>query len=261
LGIKIDTSFDNGVYRNNIIDNLNQAFDNTNNGNQWDNGYPVGGNYWSDYNGIDLNSTPSQDVPPPDGIGDTPYNIDSNSRDNYPLMNPVGNFIFLYEGWNLVSTPFIQPFTKLEYVLSSINGSYDAVQWFNSSDSSDHWKHHHISKPSNMNDLTDIGHKIGLWIHITEPDGVLFEYYGTQPTSNKSIPLHQGWNMIGYPSQTNRNRTAALNNLKFGTEVDAVWTFNGATQTWMVIGLGDYFEVGKGYWIHANQECFWEVPL
>ena len=79
----------NLIYHNNIIDNADQADDLTSGGNQWDNGYPSGGNYWTDYNGIDRNSTPSQDVPPYDGIGDTPYEIDSTSYDNYPLMEPI----------------------------------------------------------------------------------------------------------------------------------------------------------------------------
>jgi nitrous oxidase accessory protein len=37
-------------------------------------------NYWSDYNGTDANG---------DGIGDTPYIIDANNIDHYPLMKPV----------------------------------------------------------------------------------------------------------------------------------------------------------------------------
>jgi hypothetical protein len=39
--------------------------------------YPSGGNYWSDYKETDANH---------DGIGDTPYVIDANNTDNYPLM-------------------------------------------------------------------------------------------------------------------------------------------------------------------------------
>ena len=47
--------------------------------NSWDSGSE--GNYWSDYNGIDANG---------DGIGDTPYTLDSNNTDNFPLMKPFG---------------------------------------------------------------------------------------------------------------------------------------------------------------------------
>jgi nitrous oxidase accessory protein NosD len=43
----------------------------------WDDGSR--GNYWSDYTGQDSNS---------DGIGDTPYVINSQNRDNRPLMVP-----------------------------------------------------------------------------------------------------------------------------------------------------------------------------
>jgi uncharacterized protein (DUF2141 family) len=56
--------------------------------NIWDDGYPSGGNYWSDYGGTDDKSGPNQDQPGSDGIGDTPYIIDENSEDNYPLINP-----------------------------------------------------------------------------------------------------------------------------------------------------------------------------
>jgi hypothetical protein len=44
----------------------------------WDNS--TLGNYWDDYSGLDDNQ---------DGIGDTPYIIDENNKDNYPLMNPI----------------------------------------------------------------------------------------------------------------------------------------------------------------------------
>jgi len=56
--------------------------------NFWDNGYPSGGNYWSDYNGTDLFSGPYQNETGSDGIGDTPYGIDENNQDRYPLMKP-----------------------------------------------------------------------------------------------------------------------------------------------------------------------------
>jgi parallel beta-helix repeat protein len=54
----------------------------------WDNGYPSGGNYWSDYAGVDLYKGPYQNETGSDGIGDTPYIIDKNNIDHYPLMSP-----------------------------------------------------------------------------------------------------------------------------------------------------------------------------
>jgi parallel beta-helix repeat protein len=72
--------------------------------NDWDNGYPSGGNYWSDYIGYDTQNGPGQDQPGSDGIGDSWYDIGGGiSHDRYPLMDvqqtvftetPYGDTIF-----------------------------------------------------------------------------------------------------------------------------------------------------------------------
>ena len=85
----LDSSDDNLVYHNTFFQYFPQqmSFGSTN---TWDNGYPSGGNYWSDYTGVDLNSGPYQNITGNDGIGDTPYIIDPNNQDRYPLMIPYG---------------------------------------------------------------------------------------------------------------------------------------------------------------------------
>jgi len=87
VGISISDGSDNNcIYRNNFKNNLYyQAFDECSN--RWDNGYSVGGNYWSDYSGWDKYLGENQDIPGSDGIGDTPYNIPGETnQDRYPLV-------------------------------------------------------------------------------------------------------------------------------------------------------------------------------
>jgi parallel beta-helix repeat protein len=80
-GVLVDVGV-NTIYHNNFVNNTVQAeiSETSSAVNVWDDDYPSGGNYWSDYNGTDNNG---------DGIGDTPYVIEENNKDNYPLVNPT----------------------------------------------------------------------------------------------------------------------------------------------------------------------------
>lgn len=85
IGLLLDNSDMNEIYHNNLINNTQQVEDDGDN--IWDNGYPSGGNYWSDYNGYDNHSGPQQDINGSDGIGDTNHSV-SSITDEYPLMKP-----------------------------------------------------------------------------------------------------------------------------------------------------------------------------
>lgn len=102
---------------------------------------------------------------------------------------------------------------------------------------------------------------MGFWIYITKPSGVLFEYFSIPPMENQSITLYPGWNLVSYPSLSNKDRTAVLSNLSFGKEVDSIWTYNATMQQWEKFVESDYLEVGRGNWIHSKVEKTWEVPL
>jgi len=84
-GIYLDPSSGNTIY-NNYFNNTNNAYDDgTNTWNTTNTTGPniiggpyLGGNYWSDYSGVDING---------DGFGDTPYNITGGfNKDYLPLV-------------------------------------------------------------------------------------------------------------------------------------------------------------------------------
>ena len=86
IGINLHYSSDNRILHNNFENNTYSISDPDVSSNTWDDGYPSGGNYWSDYNGTDLNGGPYQNTTGSDGIGDKPYAINAGSKDHYPLM-------------------------------------------------------------------------------------------------------------------------------------------------------------------------------
>jgi parallel beta-helix repeat protein len=73
----------NRFFHNNLINNTQQVssigFPNI-----WDNGFPSGGNYWSDYQ----TGYPGASEIDGSGIWNTPYVIAANNTDYYPLMTP-----------------------------------------------------------------------------------------------------------------------------------------------------------------------------
>ncbi|PVX24251.1 MAG: hypothetical protein CW716_10485 [Candidatus Bathyarchaeum sp.] len=81
LGVALNTA-QNLFYLNSFLNNTRNVKENRPEytmfpTNIWDNG--TVGNYWDDYSGTDNNG---------DGIGDTPYIVDDDNQDNYPLTEP-----------------------------------------------------------------------------------------------------------------------------------------------------------------------------
>src|SRR3990170_5962060 len=93
VGISFYSISNNLICHNNFVGNTVQAqviplgYVNV-----WDDGYPSGGNYWSNYSGVDLNNGPYQNETGSDGIGDTNYTISTGNNDRYQLIGPISTF-------------------------------------------------------------------------------------------------------------------------------------------------------------------------
>lgn len=180
---------------------------------------------------------------------------------NWLVISSQPNEIPLSYGWNLISLPYIPSDPQLSVVLDSIQGEYDSVQWFDIMDTTNHWKNYHDSKPAILNDLVDLTPQMGIWVHITNPNGTIFVCPGFPPPDPQPIEITFGWNLVGYPSLSNKDVAISLIPIRYGDEVDSIWTYDAESQMWRELGPHDTFEVGKGYWIHSLVETLWEVPL
>jgi parallel beta-helix repeat protein len=107
IGISLYKSGNNTFYHNSFTNNTNTVDFNTYVGsqaaNKWDSDYPSGGNYWGDYEGLDVYKGPLQNETGSDGIGDAPYVIDENNQDNYPIMHPYGSICNIDTGLNYLT--------------------------------------------------------------------------------------------------------------------------------------------------------------
>jgi parallel beta-helix repeat protein len=96
-GITLRLAGSNSLFHNNFVNywqvDVSDAFVNV-----WDDGYPSGGNYWSDYGGVDEFCGVGQNVSGSDGLGDSAYGSDVNNTDLYPLMGFFRVFDVVWNG-------------------------------------------------------------------------------------------------------------------------------------------------------------------
>ena len=81
-GISLTFSEGNYIFHNVFYENTEQVYS-YESASYWDNGYPSGGNYWSDYEA----KYPLAEEIESSGIWDEPYQIIESEHDNFPLIN------------------------------------------------------------------------------------------------------------------------------------------------------------------------------
>jgi parallel beta-helix repeat protein len=122
-GIRLEYFSSSSIFHNNFVNNTNQAYS-YNSVNVWDDGYPSGGNYWSDYTGVDMKSGFYQNESGSDGVGDTAYSIGVAYQDNYPLVG-------IFNAYNVTyyTPPLVSHACNVTVISNSTISDFEAPIW------------------------------------------------------------------------------------------------------------------------------------
>ena len=158
-------------------------------------------------------------------------------------------------GWNLISFPLVQSNTSILAVLASIDGQWDTVKYYDTTDPMDPWKSYGLYRTPSMNDLQALDHTMGFWIRMTENSTL--QINGELPAIT-NITLKAGWNLVGYASMTDRLASNAL----AGTGASIISVYD-ANQTSLIRDETDLTNVtmraGEGYWVYVPVDTVWTI--
>jgi hypothetical protein len=133
--------------------------------------------------------------------------------------------------------------------------TWDVIQWY---DAFEHrWRSYSMYRPPELNDMPQADNTMGFWIHLTgnDGDGMLTIGEGIGPVST-TINLYTGWNLVGYPSNTEIDAETAL----WGTGADHVMVFDPQSPYRITeVPLTHMMKPGEGYWVHVPFDTVWIV--
>jgi cysteine-rich repeat protein len=180
-------------------------------------------------------------------------NVGKTSNDSKTIKVIGQDFnIPLDKKWNLISVPVNLLSTNVKEVFSGISSNIVEVWSYEGGE----WK---VYYPGDENDstLTTIIPGRGYWVKTNNPTnlligGSLFE----EATLPNSVPLDEGWNLIGHYGVASRDTYCSLLSLVDTTigfpKWSAVVGYNSATKTFEGLTSTDTMEAGKGYWVAMN---------
>ncbi|MBS3817126.1 MAG: hypothetical protein KGY76_06150, partial [Candidatus Thermoplasmatota archaeon] len=179
--------------------------------------------------------------------------VDESPKENFTVTTITLHLdkhrVSLHEGWNLISTNLElwndDLKANLDMETYGIEGMYSKVMYPKENDSG--WKSYLSGRRSYFNDLEKIDLTRGLWIRAKA--NISMTFLGFKP-STTNITLEPGWNLVGYPSATEKSASDVL-----PTEVSKVGVYDetGLYNITYVRGLsGLKLKPGSGYWVYNN---------
>jgi hypothetical protein len=133
--------------------------------------------------------------------------------------------------------------------------TWTVAKWYNPQTPADPWKTYRVG--GTANDMPTLTNAMGVWIWLTANGGdqkITLSSYVATPASTE-ITLYAGWNLVGYPSSTNRLASATLP----GT-ADIVSVYSGSGLYTDYTNLASVtMSHGNAYFVHVTATTPWIV--
>jgi hypothetical protein len=169
---------------------------------------------------------------------------------------------YLYEGWNLVSMPCVNTTNERDFMLQTLNESYNSIHTYMITDRNDPWKSYNPNLPGwVVQDLTNITNIQGYWINMNQEDTWDFKGRLVWPAITE---MYQGWNLVGFPS----NRSMPINEslITIDGSYSVVYQYDANHSRWLVYYPNLPLWVTQNltnmslfyaYWINITQNDTW----
>ena len=167
----------------------------------------------------------------------------------------------LTNGWNLISFACTKENMTVSSLLADINQNYISIHTYEPGEAIDKWKAYNPNMPYwVVQDLSTIRYDKGYWIKLNQNTSFIIQGNITLPNR---INILQGWNLVGYPLQTQKTPIDAFSTIN--GKYSVVWTYDTAADTYLYynpsLGTNTLTQIipTKGYWINMTSSASWWV--